>query len=169
MNATYTHIHADLVEACKTGDRNAQFRLYQLYAKAMFNVCIRILGDRRIGIADFAGNRQYISIGNLAENDRVSLFLMDYPNRQRIKIWGRARIVDDDPALMEKLIVPDYRARPERALVIDIDAWDINCPQHITPRHDETTLALVTDKLTARIRALEAENAELKSWLGNRS
>ena len=127
---------------------------------------LKVLDDRTLAFADFAGNRQYISAGNLDGNDKVHLFLMDYANRQRIKIWGRAKIVEDDPALLEKLTDPDYRGRPERAFVIAIDAWDINCPQHIPALHPEDTIRLVTQKLTRRIAELEAENAELKQWMG---
>ena len=127
---------------------------------------LRVLGPRTLGLADFAGNKQYISLGNLSENDRVHLFLMDYPGRQRVKIWGRARVVDDDTALLASLSDTDYATELERALLISVDAWTRNCPAHITPRHDETTIAKVTEKLTARIRELEVENAELRSWLG---
>ncbi len=125
---------------------------------------LKPLGPRQLGFADFAGNRQYITLGNLAENDRVFLFLMDYAGRQRIKLWGRARVVegDSDPALMTALALPDYRARPERAIVIEVEAWDINCRQHIQPRFDEATVARVVEKLSARIAALEAEVARLK-------
>lgn len=126
---------------------------------------VKVLDAKTLAIADFAGNRQYISIGNLAENDRVHLFFMDYANRRRIKLWGRARFVEGDEALMERLVDPAYKARPERALLITVEAWDVNCPQHITPRHDETTIELVAAKLTARIRELEAENRELRAWM----
>ncbi len=118
---------------------------------------LRPIDDRHLAFADFAGNRQYISVGNLAENDRVFVFLMDYVNRRRIKIWGRARVVEDDPGLLAKLVVADYEARPERAIVIAIEAWDINCPQHIVRRFDERLVAPVIEQLQARIAALEAE------------
>ena len=95
---------------------------------------LRVLDEHTLAFADFRGNRQYISAGNLAENPRAFLFLMDYPNRSRIKIWGRAKVVEDDPALMERLVDPGYAARPEQAIVFTIEAWDVNCPQHITPR-----------------------------------
>jgi len=92
---------------------------------------IKVLGPRRLAFADYAGNRQYISIGNLAENDRVILFLIDYAARTRLKIWGRARVVADDPVLLAQVSDPGYRARVERAIVIDIEAWDTNCSSHI--------------------------------------
>ncbi|HUB15981.1 MAG TPA: pyridoxamine 5'-phosphate oxidase family protein [Acetobacteraceae bacterium] len=92
---------------------------------------IKVLGPRRLAFADFSGSRQYITIGNLAENDRVFLLLIDYAARTRLKIWGRARVVEDDPALLELVRDPDYRARVERAIVIDVAAWDTNCSSHI--------------------------------------
>lgn len=97
---------------------------------------LKVLSDTQLGYADFRGNLQYISVGNLRGDDRVSLFLMDYPHRQRLKILARASVVDarDDPELIGKLIVPDYKAKIERAIVFDIEGFDWNCPQHITPR-----------------------------------
>ncbi len=122
---------------------------------------LKVLDDRTLGFADFAGNRQYISLGNLSENDRAQLFLMDYAGRRRIKIWGRARVVEDDPALVERLIDPGYKARPERAFVFEVEAWDVNCPQHITPRYTEAEIAPAIERLQQRIAALEAELADL--------
>ena len=127
---------------------------------------LRVLDDQRLAFADFAGNRQYISIGNIDGNDRVHLFLMDYTNSQRIKIWGRAQVIEDDAELLDRLAEPDYRGRPERAFVITVDAWDVNCPQHIPALHSEDTIRAVTAKLTQRIVQLEAENAELKRFMG---
>ncbi len=121
---------------------------------------LKVLDERRLGFADFAGNRQYISLGNLSENDRAQLFLMDYAGRRRIKIWGRARVVEDDPALLDRLVDPGYEARPERAFVFEVEAWDVNCPQHITPRYTETEIAPVIERLQQRIAALEAELAD---------
>ena len=95
---------------------------------------LKVLDERTLAFADFSGNRQYISMGNLSENDRAFMFLMDYPNRRRIKIWGRAEFVEDDADLMERLVDRTTRARPERAFVFHVEAWDVNCPQHITPR-----------------------------------
>lgn len=104
---------------------------------------LKVLDDRTLAFADFSGNAQYISIGNLMENEKAFIFLMDYPNRKRIKIWGTARYVENDSDLLGQLIEPDYGARPERALVFTVQAWDLNCPQHITPRYtvDEMTAA----------------------------
>ncbi len=118
---------------------------------------LKALDDKRLAFADFGGNRQYISAGNLSENDRASIFLMDYPNRQRIKLWGRARVVEDDPELLERLLTPGYGAKPERAIVFEVEAWDVNCPQHITPRYTEDQIAPALAKLQARIDELEAE------------
>ena len=127
---------------------------------------LKVLDDKTLAMADFRGNRQYISLGNLTENDKVALFLMDYPNRRRVKIWGRAHFVEDDPALVERLATPGYRAKPERALLIHVDAWDANCPQHITPRFTEPQIVQATDGLRRRIVELETEVAALRQRLG---
>lgn len=125
-----------------------------------------MLDDRTLGFADFAGNKQYITISNLAGNDRAYLFLLDFTNRQRIKVWSRARVMENDPALMEKLIDPAYRARPERAVLFTIEAWDINCSQQITERYTQDKIAVATAGLRERIAALEAENARLRASQG---
>ena len=124
---------------------------------------LKVLDDRTLAFADFGGNRQYITVGNLSENDRAQIFLMDYAGRQRVKIWGRARVIEDDHDLLVRLADPAYAARPERAIRFDIDAIDVNCPQHIKPRYDEETVAQAIAKLQARIEALEAENAQLRA------
>jgi len=124
---------------------------------------LKVLDDRTLGFADFAGNRQYISLGNLSENDRAQLFLMDYANRRRIKIWGRARVVEDDPALVDRLMDPGYKARPERAFVFEVEAWDVNCPQHITPRYTEAEIAPVIARLQRHVAELETELANLRA------
>lgn len=118
---------------------------------------LKVLDESRLGFADFSGNKQYISIGNLSENDQVFLFLMDYANRRRIKIWGKARVVEDDADLLARLVVEGYGGRPERAIVIEVTAWDANCPQHITPRFTEQEIAAVLEPYRQRIRELEAE------------
>jgi len=123
---------------------------------------LKALDARTLAFADFGGNRQYITLGNLAENDRAFIFLMDYANRRRVKLWGRARVVEDDPELIEALFGADYQARPERAILFTLEAWDVNCPQHIVPRYDEATVMLATRKLRERIAELEAELARLK-------
>ena len=123
---------------------------------------IKVLDDRTLGFADYAGKRQYITISNLAENNRAYLFLLDFAARRRIKIWGRARVVEDDPALLARLADPGYRARPERAILFTVEAWDVNCSQHITARFTETDIAEASVFLQDRIATLEAENAELR-------
>ena len=116
--------------------------------------------DRRdsfyLAFADFKGNRQYISTGNLAENDKAYIFLMDYPNRRRIKIWGRARVIDDDAEILARLADPDYEGVPEQAVVFEVVAWDVNCPQHISPRFTEQEVAEIVAPLKRRIIDLEA-------------
>jgi predicted pyridoxine 5'-phosphate oxidase superfamily flavin-nucleotide-binding protein len=120
---------------------------------------LKVLDETTLAFADFKGNRQYISQGNLAENDKAYLFLMDYANRQRIKIWGLARVVEDDPALLERLVDADYQGKPEQAVVFDVEAWDVNCPQHIVRRYDESQIANLIEPLKARIAELEAQLA----------
>ena len=124
---------------------------------------IKVIDEHTLGFADYAGNRQYITISNLAENDRAFLFLLDFAGRQRIKVWGRARIVEDDPALLARLSDAGYRARPERAILFTVEAWDVNCSQHITARFSEGEVAEATVVLREKIAALEAENARLRA------
>ncbi len=102
-------------------------------------------------------------ISNLAENDRAYLFLLDFAARRRIKVWGRARVVENDPALLARLADPGYRARPERAILFTVEAWDVNCSQHITARFSEDEIAGATVVMRERIAALEAENARLRA------
>ena len=123
---------------------------------------LRVLDESTLAFADYSGNRQYISAGNLSENDQVSLFLMDYPNRRRIKIWGRARVVENDEALLKEVADEAYAASPERVIVIKVDAWDVNCPQHITPRFSEAELEPRVQGLHDRIAELEAEVESLQ-------
>jgi len=120
---------------------------------------LRVLDDRTLGFADFRGNRQYITAGNLAENDRAFIFLMDYENRQRIKVWGRARVVDDDAGLLARLAPAGYRAKPEQAILFAVEAWDANCPQHIPQLVAAADVARTVEGLQARIAALEEELA----------
>jgi predicted pyridoxine 5'-phosphate oxidase superfamily flavin-nucleotide-binding protein len=124
---------------------------------------LHVLDERTIAFADFAGNRQYVTLGNLSENAKAQLFLMDYMQRQRIKIWGTARIVDDDPELLARLMPQGYRARAEQALVFTVTAWDVNCQQHIPQRFEAADVAAAIGKREERIAALEAELARLKS------
>lgn len=120
---------------------------------------LRVTGERQLGFADFAGNQQYITLGNLSENPRAILFLIDYERARRVKIWGRARVVEDDPDLVERLHIAGGTGRPQRAILIDIDAWDLNCPQHIPRRIDLARVATVLAERDARIAELEARLA----------
>jgi predicted pyridoxine 5'-phosphate oxidase superfamily flavin-nucleotide-binding protein len=124
---------------------------------------IKVLDEKTLGFADYAGNRQYITLSNLAENDRAYLFLLDFARQRRIKLWGRARVVEDDPALLARLIDPGYRARPERAILFTVEAWDVNCSQHITARFTEAEIEEASAALRHRIAALEADNARLRA------
>ncbi len=116
---------------------------------------LKVLDEKTLAFADFRGNRQYITAGNLSENDKAYIFLMDYPGRRRIKIWGRARVADD-PELMARLTDADYDGVPEQAVVFEIDAWDVNCPQHITPRYSEAEVGEIVEPLKRRIEELES-------------
>lgn len=125
---------------------------------------IKVVGPSTIAFAEERGNRQYMSFGNLSENDRISMFLMDYPGRQRIKIWGRARVIEPgDPA--DAAIWSALRENAARAMVIDIEAWDTNCPQYITPRYTEQEVALATEKLRTRLAEQDSEIADLRARL----
>ena len=123
---------------------------------------VRVLDEKTIGFADYRGNRQYVSVGNLMTNDRVSLFFMDYPNRTRLKLLGRARLIDaSDAAALERLDVPGYRARIERGFLISVKAFDWNCPQHITQRYTLADIGQATASLRRRIAELETELAQV--------
>lgn len=122
---------------------------------------LRVIDDKTLAFADFSGNRHYISTGNLAENPRALLFLMDYENRQRVKIWGTARVIEDDAELIAKLFPKGYKARAEAAILFTVEAWDANCPQHIPQMLFAEDVAGVVVALQDRIAALEAENARL--------
>jgi uncharacterized protein len=128
---------------------------------------IRILDEKTLAIPDFRGNRQYISTGNLATDDRAALILMDYPNRRRLKLYAHveARDLAADSKLAAKLPLPGYRAKVERGLIIHLAAFDWNCPQHIVPRFSEAELAPALAPLRARLEALEAENQALRDEL----
>ena len=123
---------------------------------------LRVIDETTLAFADFAGNRQYITTGNLAENPRAVLFLMDYLHRKRVKIWGQARVIENDPELMARLFPEDYRARPEAAIIFTVEAWDANCPQHIPQMVFAEDVAAAIEALNERIAALEAENARLR-------
>jgi uncharacterized protein len=126
---------------------------------------IRILDKNTLAFADYAGNRQYITQGNLSENPKANIFLMDYAHRRRVKIWGEARVIDDDPALLQSLMPRGYKARPEQAILFRISAWDTNCPQHIPQKFDAADVAAALAARDARIAELESELASLKAAL----
>ncbi len=123
---------------------------------------IRVLDEGTLGFADYAGNRQYITAGNLAENDRAFLFLVDYARQRRIKIWGGAKVVENDPELIARLMPEGYPARPEQAILFTVAAWDTNCPQHIPQKLDAADVAAAVERLQRRIGELETENARLR-------
>jgi len=118
---------------------------------------LRVLDDHTLALADFTGNRQYISVGNLHENPKAQLFLIDYLNRRRVKIWGEARVVEDDPALLASLMPDSYRAKPSQVIVFSVTAWDSNCPQHIPRRFEEEDVKAMLAERDLRIAELEAQ------------
>jgi len=124
---------------------------------------IKILDKNTIAFADYAGNQQYLSQGNLADNPKAHIFIMDYAHRRRVKIWGEARVIEDDPALLESLMPKGYRARPEQVILFKITAWDTNCPQHIPQKFDAADVQQVMHEAGTRIAELEAEVARLKA------
>ena len=128
---------------------------------------LRVLDSRTLGCADFHGNRQYISVGNLAANDRASLFLMDYPNGRRLKIYAHVEVLDlaEHPDIAAAVTPPAYRAKVERALLFRLEAFDWNCPQHITPRFSEAEIDRALAPIRERLERLETENAALRAKL----
>jgi hypothetical protein len=124
---------------------------------------IRVLDENTLAFADYGGNRQYITQGNLSENPKAYIFVMDYAHRRRVKIWGNARVVDDDPALLQSLMPQGYKARPEQVILFRIAAWDTNCPQHIPQKFDAADVAAALASRDARIAGLEAELAALRA------
>ena len=128
---------------------------------------IRILDNNTIAFADYAGNQQYITQGNLSENPKAYIFIMDYARRRRVKLWGEAKVIEDDPALLRSLMPKGYRARPEQAILFKIAAWDTNCPQHIPQKFDAADVAAALAARDQRIAELEAELAALKGQSKN--
>jgi predicted pyridoxine 5'-phosphate oxidase superfamily flavin-nucleotide-binding protein len=124
---------------------------------------LKVIDEHTLAFADFAGNRQYLTLGNLSENPRAFLFLMDYANRQRVKLWGTARVVEGDADLLEKVRDPAYPGKAERVIVFTVEAWDMNCPQHIQRRFSERQIVPVIEQLQSRITELEAEVKRLRS------
>ncbi len=123
---------------------------------------IKVIDKNTIAFADYSGNRQFITQGNLSENPKAHIFVMDYAHRRRVKIWGEARVVDDDPAMTAALMPNGYKARPEQVILFRIAAWDTNCPQHIPQKFDAADVAQALAARDGRIAELEAELAALK-------
>jgi predicted pyridoxine 5'-phosphate oxidase superfamily flavin-nucleotide-binding protein len=130
---------------------------------------LHMLDEGTLGFADFAGNRQYITLGNLTENSRVHLFLIDYVHRQRVKIWGTARFVEGEATLLEQLTPRDYKARPERVILIEIAAWDLNCRQHIPQLLHAEDVAEELAARDQRILTLQGELARLRQQLAQQT
>ena len=122
---------------------------------------LRVLDDHTLAFVDFTGNRQFISTGNLSENPKAHLFLIDYRRRQRIKVWGEAHVVDADAELLARLMPEGYKAKPEQVMIFTISAWDANCPQHIPPRFEASDVQAALAEKDRRIEALERQLAEL--------
>jgi predicted pyridoxine 5'-phosphate oxidase superfamily flavin-nucleotide-binding protein len=123
---------------------------------------LKVVDEHTLGFADFGGNRQYVTLGNLSENPQAFIFLMDYENRRRVKLWGQARVVEDDPELLARLRDPDYPGRVERAILFTIEAWDVNCSQHIHERYSARQIAPVIEELQSRVQELETELARVR-------
>ncbi|WP_424628273.1 pyridoxamine 5'-phosphate oxidase family protein [Bradyrhizobium sp. SYSU BS000235] len=126
---------------------------------------IHVLDKTTLAFADFRGNQQYLTQGNLSENPKAYIFLLDYVHRRRIKIWGEARVIEDDPALVASLMPRGYKAKSDQAILFKVAAWDMNCPQHIPQKLDVADVAAVIGQRDERIAALEAEVAQLKQLL----
>jgi predicted pyridoxine 5'-phosphate oxidase superfamily flavin-nucleotide-binding protein len=120
---------------------------------------LKVIDEHTLGFADFGGNRQYVTLGNLSENPKAFIFLMDYTNSRRVKLWGTARVIENDPALVERLRDPAYPGKVERAILFTLEAWDVNCSQHIHQRFSARQIAPVIEQLQQRIRELEEELA----------
>ena len=129
---------------------------------------LRVINEKTLGFVDYIGNRQYITQGNLMDNDKAQLFLIDYGSRSRIKIWGTAKIVEKDEALIELLMPKDYQARPEQVILFNVDARDANCPQHIPLRFEAAEVLAAIESREQQIKALQAEVAELKAVASNK-
>lgn len=123
---------------------------------------LRVIAERTIGFVDYAGNRQYITQGNLADNPKAHLFLIDYAHRRRVKIWGEAQAIEGDADLIARLMPADYKARPEQVILFSVSAWDVNCPQHIPQHFEAADVAAALAERDGRISELEAEVERLR-------
>lgn len=121
---------------------------------------LKVLDEKTLAFADFGGNRQYITLGNFSENPKAFIFLMDYANSRRVKLWGSARVVENDPELLDRLHDPAYPGQVERAILFTVEAWDINCPQHIHKRYSQREVQPIIEQLQRRISELEAQLAQ---------
>ena len=130
---------------------------------------IKVIDDKTLGFADYRGNKQYITLANLSENDRAFLFLLDPARCQRIKLWGRARVIENDPGIIEQLFDKGYQARPERVILFTVEAWDVNCSSHIVMRFTETEIGDALAVVQSKINELEAENASLRAAVAKKS
>lgn len=124
---------------------------------------LKVIDERTLGFADFGGNRQYITLGNLAENPKAFIFLMDYANSQRVKLWGTAEVIENDQELMTRLADPNYQGKVERAIRFNLEAWDVNCQQHIHKRFSESQIMPVIDQLRERVQELESQLRALQN------
>jgi predicted pyridoxine 5'-phosphate oxidase superfamily flavin-nucleotide-binding protein len=163
-----TKITADLEEFIARldmfylGTANAAGQPYIQYRGGQLGF-LKVIDEQTLGFADFGGNRQYITLGNLSENPQAFIFLMDYTHSQRVKLWGTARVVEDDAELLARLSDPSYPGKVERAILFSVEAWDINCQQHIHKRYSDRIIAPVIDELQRRVDQLEAELATLRN------
>lgn len=128
---------------------------------------LKKVDEKTLGFTDFGGNRQYITLGNLSENSKAFIFLMDYARSRRIKVWGHARVEEGDPALLDQLRDPAYPGKVERAILFHVEAWDVNCPQHIHKRFSQQQVAPVVEELQSKIAELEAEVRRLSNEVHN--
>ena len=144
------------------GTSNAEGQPYIQYRGGAPGL-LKVIDEKTLGFADFGGNQQYISLGNLSENPKAFIFLMDYIHSRRIKLWGNAKVVEGDAGLEEKLRDPDYPGKVERVILFEIEAWDINCPQHIHKRFPQKQVAPVIEELQSKIADLEAKLRSFES------
>jgi uncharacterized protein len=144
------------------GTANAQGQPYIQYRGGSPGF-LKVIDEQTLGFADFGGNRQYITLGNLSENPQAFIFLMDYANSQRVKLWGKATMVDGDVELESRLRDSDYLGKAERVILFKVEAWDVNCSQHIHPRFSQRQITPLVEQLQARIAELEAEVESLKA------
>jgi uncharacterized protein len=128
---------------------------------------LKVIDTHTLCFADFGGNSQYITLGNLSENPKAFIFLMDYVNSRRVKLWGTAKVIEDDQELLTKMSDPTYPAKPQRAITFRVEAWDVNCSQHIHERFSAQQVANVVEQLQERVRALETELAEARKGISH--